>query len=159
MNKLVNDPEGLDGMLNSFWQTFPPIWHATRSLTQQTATEEFGITAAQFHTLRRIAAGGASVSGLAECMHLSRPSISRTVDDLVKNGLVDRRRGAHDRRNVELTLTDEGIELVRNLHKSIGEKMKVRFRQLDSSEMKIVQAGLAALQKIFGNQEGHHQPS
>ncbi|HUV16622.1 MAG TPA: MarR family transcriptional regulator [Pelolinea sp.] len=140
-------------LLEQFWQTFPPIWHATRALTHQTATDEFGITASQFHTLRRIEEGKASVSLLADCMQLSRPSVSRSVDELVNAGLVDRERDSGDRRNVRLFLTASGKKLIESLHKVIGEKMKQKFVNLDEEELNVILAGLSSLQKVFGRQE------
>lgn len=142
-----------DALLKAFWETFPPIWHATRSLTHQTATEEFGITAAQFHTLRRILEGKASVSALADCMHLSRPNISRTVDELVNAGLVAREQDTADRRNIGLSLTQDGEELIKNLLNAIGSKMKARFSQLDQKEIRNIQSALNALRNIFIKQE------
>ena len=148
-----HNTDEIDGLLKSFWETFPPIWHATRSLTHQTATEEFGITAAQFHTLRKIKEGKASVSALAECMHLSRPNISRTVDELVNAGLVAREQDAADRRNIGLSLTPQGDELINNLLRTIGSKMKARFSQLDPKEIRNIQSALNALRNIFTKQE------
>lgn len=143
----------IEDLLKSFWETFPPLWHATRSLTHQTATEEFGITAAQFHTLRRIKEGKASVSALAQCMHLSRPNISRTVDELVNASLVAREQDAADRRSIGLSLTPQGEDLINNLLRTIGSKMKSRFSQLDQKEIKEIQLGLNALRKIFIKRE------
>jgi DNA-binding MarR family transcriptional regulator len=153
MEKEKRNIDEIDGLLRSFWETFPPIWHATRSLTHQTATEEFGITAAQFHTLRRIKEGRASVSALAECMHLSRPNISRTVDELVNADLVAREQDAADRRSIGLSLTPQGEELINNLQRTIGSKMKSRFLQLDQKEIKDIQFALNALRNIFIKQE------
>jgi DNA-binding MarR family transcriptional regulator len=153
MAEEIRNKDDLDGLVKSFWETFPPIWHATRSLTHQTATEEFGITAAQFHTLRRIKEGKASVSALAECMHLSRPNISRTVDELVNAGMVARAQDAADRRNISLSLTPQGEELINNLLRAIGSKMKSRFSQLDQEEIRNIQTALGLLRNIFTKQE------
>jgi DNA-binding MarR family transcriptional regulator len=143
----------LDDLLVAFWHTFPPIWHVTRSLTHQTATEEFGITAAQFHTLRRIWEGKTSVSALADCMHLSRPNISRSVDELVNMGLVERQPEAADRRAISLTLSPRGRELVANMLESIGAKMKLRLSRLELKDTKAIAAALNALRKAFIEQE------
>ncbi|MBM3136938.1 MAG: MarR family transcriptional regulator [Chloroflexi bacterium] len=152
-NEHVQDD--LDSLIKSFWETFPPIWHATRSMTHQTATEEFGITAAQFHTLRRIWEGKSSVSALAECMHLSRPNISRTVDELVNAGLVERERGTTDRREIGLSLTDKGSELIRDLLEAIGAKMRARFSQIDLEEIDNIKSAFTTLRRFFINQEHH----
>lgn len=143
----------LDDLLVTFWQTFPLIWHATRTLTHQIATEEFGITAAQFHKLRRIREGKTSVSALADCMRLSRPNISRSVEELVNMGLVERQPQAADRRGVSLSLTPKGRVLVANLMEAIGAKMKSRLARLDISETKAIESTLVALRKAFVEQE------
>lgn len=145
--------KNMDVLLETFWQTFPPLWHTTRSLVHQTAMEEFGISAAQFHILRRIAEGQSSVSALADCMHLSRPNISRSVDELFKLGLVERGEDTRDRRNVVLILTPTGRNLIKNLHSAIGEKMKMKFSQLDSEETTMILFSLKALLRIFNKQE------
>lgn len=136
-----------------FWQTVPPVWHAARSITHQTATEEFHITVSQFHTLRRIAEGNASVSNLADCMHLSRPNISQSVDELVNSGLVIRKQDTRDRRNVNLSLTETGKKLIHSLLVSNGKKMVEKFSLLDEKDLDDISLGLVALQKVFGKKE------
>lgn len=136
-----------------FWQTFPPVWHAARTATHRVAAEEFEITPSQFHVLRRIADGKGSVSDLSDCMHLSRPNISRTVDELVNSGYVRRRRDADDRRNIILSLTRDGQKLIKGFHKKIGDKMAELFINLDLEDLISVQRGLESLQKIFNNEE------
>lgn len=153
MNDAQDKNKQLANLLELFWQTFPPIWHSAGSITRQTATEEFGITAAQFHTLRRIAEGNTSVSVLADCMHLSRPNISRSVDELVQSGLVERERESHDRRNIKLSLTSKGKQLIDNMHEVIGLKMKAKFANLDADEILTIQSALISLQRIFGRQK------
>jgi len=136
-----------------FWQTIPPVWHAARSITHQTAAEEFNITVSQFHTLRRILEGRVSVSDLADCMHLSRPNISRSVDELVNSGYVIRKQVAQDRRNVNLSLTESGKKLIQALLKSNGNKMMGKFILLDDDELDAIARGLISLQKLFRKKE------
>jgi len=139
--------------LESFWQTVPPIWHAARMLTHRIVTEEYGFTPSRFHTLRRIADGKSSVSDLADCMHVSRPNISRTVDDLVKEGFVQRKQDSQDRRNIHLSLTDEGRSMITSLHEKINREMEKKLTKLTRSELDEIQGGLFLLQKIFSQQE------
>lgn len=136
-----------------FWQTVPPVWHAARSITHQTATEEFHITVSQFHTLRRIAEGNASVSDMADCMHLNRSNISRSVDELVKSGFVNRVQDLKDRRNVNLTLTESGNDLIESFLASNGKKMIEKFSLLPEKDLDDILRGLIALQKVFGKKE------
>ena len=153
----IGDLGKMQETLNLFWQTIPPLWHATRTLTHRIAVDELKITPSQFHALRNISSGKESVSNLADCMHLSRPNVSRTVDELVNNELVHRKRDPDDRRNVNLSLTPKGKSLIATLHKKIGEKMIERFTILDKGEVDELRKGLYALQKIFGQQENLHK--
>jgi DNA-binding MarR family transcriptional regulator len=136
-----------------FWQTVPPVWHAARSITHQTATEEFRMTVSQFHTLRRITDGNASVSDLADCLHLNRSNISRSVDDLVNSGLVDRKQDFRDRRIVNLTLTEQGKKMIQSFLASNGKKMVEKFSLLTEEDLDDIFRGLIALQKVFGKKE------
>jgi len=136
-----------------FWQTVPPVWHAARSITHQTATEEFHITVSKFHTLRRIADGNGSVSDLADCMHLNRSNISRSVDELVNSGYVNREQDFRDRRNVNLTLTEDGKKLIQSFLVSNGKKMVEKFSLLTEEDLDDIFRGLIALQKVFEKKE------
>ena len=143
------EKESSQDILDLFWQTIPPIWHAARGLTHKIALDESKITPSQFHTLRRISKRSESVSELAECMHLNRSNVSRTVDELVQNDLVSRKRDPDDRRKIELSLTPKGWSLIKTLHEKIGREMKDRFSMLTPAEIEDLRNGLLALQKIF----------
>ena len=154
---MAENPKNIQKMaqrsVELFWQTVPPVWHAARSITHQTAAEEFRMTVSQFHTLRRIAEGNASVSNLADCMHLNRSNISRSVADLVNSGLVERKQDIKDRRNIKLSLTDRGKELIRLFLDSNGKKMVEKFSVLSEEDLDDISRGLIALQKVFGRKE------
>ena len=147
-NQKINEKKARS-TVELFWQIIPPIWHAARSITHETATEEFHITVSQFHTLRRITDGKRSVSDLADCMHLSRSNISRSVDELVNYGYVNREQNTRDRRNVNLTLTESGKKIIQSLLISNGNKMMEKLNLLDESELDDISRGLIALQKVF----------
>ncbi len=51
---------------------------------------------------------GVGVGALAECVGLERPTVSKMVDRLVEQRLLERRRHPHDGRRTALYLTDEG---------------------------------------------------
>lgn len=78
--------------------------------------EPHGITAAQFKVLIIMAQFG--VDTPAElCRHLSLDSgsMTRMLDRLEQKGLLDRKRSALDRRQVQLVLTDDGRRLADRL--------------------------------------------
>lgn len=75
----------------------------------QTETACCGVTLAQCHVLVELSrAGTLSLTDLAVLMQLDRSTLSRTVEGLVKAGLVFRAADPDDRRAVRLTCTPEG---------------------------------------------------
>jgi DNA-binding MarR family transcriptional regulator len=52
----------------------------------------------------------------AELVHLSLPAASRTVDDLVRRGLAQRREDEEDRRMKRVCLTEGGRTVIRRLN-------------------------------------------
>lgn len=81
-----------------------------------------GITVAQCHTLVEIGrANGLSLNELSEALTLDKSTMSRTVDTLVKSGLVERQTNNADRRYTKLTLTAEGTEMVNVINRRMEE--------------------------------------
>lgn len=70
-----------------------------------------GLSMPQFITLRALRHGPLSAGQLAERFGVSRPTITRTVDGLVKKGLVERRVDPADRRVAMISLTEAGQRL------------------------------------------------
>ncbi|MDR8407836.1 MarR family transcriptional regulator [Nonomuraea sp. 3-1Str] len=77
------------------------------------ALKPLGITPSQAEVLRILADHRPlTLSGLGELLVCeSGNSPSRLVDRLATVGLVDRKVSAHDRRHIELSLTEEGMRL------------------------------------------------
>ena len=62
----------------------------------------------QYRVLGLLDGGPVISSALADRLAVQRPSVTAVVDGLVARGLVDRRPGEGDRRQVSHTLTDDG---------------------------------------------------
>jgi len=144
-----SDSQLLKETLELFWAVILPLWHITRAQIHDLATSEYGITSSQFHTIRRISQGDASVSALADCMHVSRPNVSRAVDDLVQNGLVNRTRDPNDRRNVQLSLTDTGKKLIKDLNKKHVMILADQFSILSDEELRVMFSALESIKKVI----------
>ncbi|UNK47271.1 MarR family winged helix-turn-helix transcriptional regulator [Arthrobacter sulfonylureivorans] len=59
--------------------------------------------------------GWSRLNELNEALLISQPSLSRMVDRLEKKGLVLRRTAQNDQRGIEISLTDEGRALQKNI--------------------------------------------
>ena len=70
-----------------------------------------GLSMPQFILLRALRHGALSAGDLAQRFGVSRPTITRTVDGLVKKGLVERNVDLSDRRVAMISLTEAGQRL------------------------------------------------
>ena len=136
-------PQLLNETLELFRQVILPLWHITRAQIRDLATSEYGIT------IRRISRGDASVSALADCMHVSRPNVSRAVDELVQKGLVNRKRDPQDRRNIHLSLTDIGEQMIKGLHDKYREILADQFSILSDEELRELVSALKSMKKVI----------
>lgn len=69
---------------------------------------EIPLTLRQFRILERVSQGYASLSDLSKLVHRSLPTVSESVDGLMRRTLLVRRTCPTDRRIAELSLTDQG---------------------------------------------------
>ena len=82
-------------------------------------TDCCGVTLAQCHVLLELADSILSLSGLSELLSLDRSTLSRTVDGLVKAGLVERSDDPSDRRTLRLVLTPAGTAKVAYIDETV----------------------------------------
>ena len=138
-------------LIDKFWESVPPAWRQTRSQIRRIAVEKFQMTEEQFQVLRRIRKGSASVSALAEASLTSRSAVSKTVDALVRRGLVTRSQDPNDRRNVPLVLTDEGQRVMDVIFTEAEAWLSTRFEHLNPEELETLLKGMETLRKAFSN--------
>jgi DNA-binding MarR family transcriptional regulator len=70
------------------------------------------------HVLDDATAPERSLRGLADHFATSLPTISRSVEDLVQRGYVDREEDAHDRRVKRVRITDAGRDVVHRINET-----------------------------------------
>lgn len=81
-----------------------------------------GISMAQCHALVEIGrAGSLSLVDLAKLLNLDNSTISRTVNNLVNNGIAERELDPNDRRYITIRLTQEGMERFHGIESGMGE--------------------------------------
>jgi DNA-binding MarR family transcriptional regulator len=99
--------------------------------------------------------GSAKVSDLAEALSVSAPSMTGTLDRLVRQGFVARRSDASDRRLVIVVLTPAGQSLVERLHQGKRARLAAALNRLDDESLGTLEQGLTALRAAFeaGEQE------
>jgi DNA-binding MarR family transcriptional regulator len=138
-------------LIDKFWESVPPAWRQTRNQIRIIAVEKFHMTEEQFQVLRRIRRGSGSVSALAEASQTSRSAVSKTVDAMVRRGLVIRSQDPNDRRNIPLALTDEGQRVMDSIFTEAEAWLSARFQRLSQEELETLLHGMETLRKVFSN--------
>jgi DNA-binding MarR family transcriptional regulator len=99
--------------------------------------------------LRGIAPQPVSVKYIRERMLDKMPDVSRMVEKLREKGLVDRHECPEDRRNVNITITQHGLDLLSTVDPDVevGEDV---FQQLSDQEVALLNL---LLDKLRGEQK------
>ncbi|MDH7638130.1 MarR family winged helix-turn-helix transcriptional regulator [Sphingomonas oryzagri] len=122
-----------EDLSDAHYEALASIRHELRRFLHfsEQAASSSGVTPQQHQALLAIrASGGAMLVGeLAERLLLKPHSASEHVDRLVKLGLVRRRTGTSDKRQVPIELTTEGSALLASLSRVHREELR-RIRPL-----------------------------
>ena len=105
-----------------------------------THMEPHGITAAQFKVLIIMAQFGVDTPAeLCRNLSLDSGSMTRMLDRLEQKGLLDRKRSALDRRQVQLVLTDDGQRLADRLPHIGAEALNQLAGALEPDELQTLE--------------------
>ena len=146
---MASSDELRDQAIDRFWETVPPLWNTVRSHIRTVATAKFDITVEQFHILRFVRRGTASMSELATAKNISRPAMSQAVEILVKKGLLTRVQSTQDRRYVDLALTAAGNQLLDTVFQDTRAWMKERMHGLTVAELETIGRAMEAMKKML----------
>lgn len=109
-----------------------------------------GISGKQYNALRavrRAGADGAPVSTIGEQMTDPRADVTRLLDRLDRDGLIERSHDHQDRRVVRVRLTDAGRQVLAALDEPIVDLHRSQFVHLSSGEIETL---IGLLQKARG---------
>ncbi len=92
---------------------------------------------------------GIGVRDLAASERISAAAMSKHVDRLERDGLVERTPDADDRRRVGLTLTDEGQRVLRRIRSRRTVWLVSRLDSLSPEELAAVEAAVGPLSRLL----------
>lgn len=96
----------------------------------------YGLTAAQFIILRRIAEGVATTAAeLCRVLEYDTGSMTRMLDRLEEKNVIIRERSSDDRRVVKIQLTAQGAEQYPKLRDEVRLALNRRFSPLSNEEL------------------------
>ena len=99
-------------------------------------------------------APGVTVGELAASERVSTAAMSKRVSRLERDGLVTRTQSETDRRQVGLTLTDEGQRVLRRVRSRRTAWLATRLDTLSADELARVGAAVDALSHLLADEEG-----
>lgn len=91
---------------------------------------------------------GMTPSELAEHEKVQPPSITRVIASLEDRGLIRRMPHSTDRRQVVLSVTDQGRDVVRKLRQLREAWLAQRLRELTPAERAVLREALPILEKL-----------
>jgi MarR family transcriptional regulator for hemolysin len=131
--------------------TFMEVSRLMKTYADQRA-RAFGISRAQWGVLMRLHLNeGLNQADLAEILDLQPITLTRLLDTLAANGLIERKPDPNDRRANRLYLTPAALPLLDRLNK-LGADMMAEV--LDGIEPAMVERMLHDLEDVRGNLRG-----
>lgn len=113
-----------------------------------------GISMAQCHALIEIGrAKRISLIDLATLLNLDNSTMSRTVNNLVNNGMVERQLDPNDRRYITIQLTQEGLEQFHVIESGMGEYFMKIYNAIPSENRAQVLESLQILLKAIADSD------
>ncbi|MGN6590948.1 MAG: MarR family winged helix-turn-helix transcriptional regulator [Sphingomicrobium sp.] len=88
----------------------------------------------------------ATLNDVAKAVGRGAPAVSRSIDALVRTGLVERTQDPNNRRRLALRLTKQGREKLAS-RVAGGSSLKSRFDRLAHSELRAVERAIEILER------------
>jgi DNA-binding MarR family transcriptional regulator len=108
-----------------------------------------GIGLAQCHALLAIDDAGSPLSSLAKELDIDASTLTRTLDGLERQNLVERHTASDDRRSIIVRTTAAGNSKVREINQSWNEWFQATLESMNADARSMVLHGVAHLAAAF----------
>lgn len=109
------------------------------------------ITFRQYRILTRVQEGNTSLTHLAQAIRRSLPTVSASVDALVKRGLLTRKPSPGNRRQVTLAVTNRGREVLTEGRVTLEELTSKLTADLSKSDRETLTRALTGIYDLAGS--------
>jgi DNA-binding MarR family transcriptional regulator len=89
----------------------------------------------------------ATLNDIAKAVARGAPAVSRSVDSLVRAGLVERTQDPENRRRLALRLTESGREALSSRASAGGSGLEQKLGRLAQSELRAVERAIEILER------------
>jgi len=125
------------------------IVRTARRLRQEAAAETTGLTPTSLAALATIERHGPMTpSEIAEIERVKRPTITRTLGCLEREGLIDRAPDPDDRRSALVSVNGAGRERLRRLRRRKNAYLARRMRDLSDEEVETLERAAEILERM-----------
>jgi len=133
------------------------IKHSARLLTELMNRElkEYGLSYSSYVALMNLASAPdnqTNPSLLCQCTGETRANMTRICDELVELGLIRRITNSEDRRRVDLSLSEAGIDLLKTVVPRLRGLAQQLFSTLDEAEKTALQGTLTKVMAVLESQ-------
>ena len=102
-----------------------------------------GITPVQFRVLQVIAEKGhATAKEISLRMRVSQATVTSLIDKLVRESMVTREKSATDRRQINIHITDKGLQTIKDAPDPLQQRFVRKFDALEDWEQAMLVASL-----------------
>jgi DNA-binding MarR family transcriptional regulator len=125
------------------------IVRTARRLRQEAAAETSGLTPTSVAALATIERHGPlTPSEIADIERVKRPTITRTLGCLEREGLIDRAPDPTDRRSALVSVNGAGRERLRRLRRRKNAYLARRMRDLSDEEVEALERAAEILERM-----------
>jgi DNA-binding MarR family transcriptional regulator len=125
------------------------IVRTARRLRQEAAAEATGLTPTSIAALATIERHGpVTPSEIADIERVKRPTITRTLGCLEREGLIDRAPDPADRRSALVSVNGAARERLRRLRKRKNAYLARRMRELSEEEVETLERAAEILERM-----------
>ena len=128
-------------------ETIPLLMARLRTEMRSSVPSDLSVP--HFRILGSIMRGKTLINEIAQYHGVSQPSMSRSVNSLVKRGFILRGHEAADRRQSPLVLTKKGRKLFHKIKAAAENRLSKKISLLDSRRRNALLQGLDELESLF----------
>jgi MarR family 2-MHQ and catechol resistance regulon transcriptional repressor len=141
----MNDPQ-IDLIIENLTAIMPLLHRKLLRMDLGGTTGE--LTRLHLGVMARLREGSMTASELAKTSVMPKPQVTHLVDQLVKNGVVERHPDSADRRVINIALTERGHLLFEDLKQKVQETIRKELAGLTPQELAEMSGALETLRRI-----------
>lgn len=105
----------------------------------------YGMPFSHIQIMVLLSGGPRTISRISAVLGIAKPNITPLLDNLTARALVERVRDEHDRRIVNVSLTDAGWEMIGNLRNTVAQQVSVWGERFSKNDIKRLNTALATM--------------